>query len=127
MSVRDEAMHVLGIGTTHDMRSVISGIFLPVWQERAYTLGEKVNIWRGKWSDNSRNLWNQMMATNITIEVPKLDIPVYFLHGIYDYTVSYTEAKSYFEKYSRRGRASTHLTNLRIAPYLKSLKRHGGS
>jgi pimeloyl-ACP methyl ester carboxylesterase len=98
MSVRDEAMHALGIGTTHDMRSVISGIFLPVWQERAYTLGEKVNIWRGKWSDNSRNLWNQMMATNITIEVLKLDIPVYFFHGIYDYTVSYTEAKSYFDK-----------------------------
>jgi len=27
-----------------------------------------------------------------------LYLPVYFFHGIYDYTCSYTEAKSYFEK-----------------------------
>jgi hypothetical protein len=30
--------------------------------------------------------------------VTELDLPVYFFHGIYDYTVSYTEAKSYFER-----------------------------
>jgi hypothetical protein len=29
LAVRDEAMHSLGIGTTHDMKSVISGLFLP--------------------------------------------------------------------------------------------------
>jgi pimeloyl-ACP methyl ester carboxylesterase len=29
--------------------------------------------------------------------VPELDLPVYFLEGKYDYTCSYTEAKSYFE------------------------------
>ena len=28
----------------------------------------------------------------------ELELPVYFLHGIHDYTVSYTEAKSYFEQ-----------------------------
>jgi len=28
-AVRDPAMHSLGIGTTHDMNSVITGIFLP--------------------------------------------------------------------------------------------------
>jgi pimeloyl-ACP methyl ester carboxylesterase len=30
--------------------------------------------------------------------VPELNIPVYFFHGIYDYTVSYILAKDYFEK-----------------------------
>ncbi|HUZ17011.1 MAG TPA: alpha/beta hydrolase, partial [Spirochaetia bacterium] len=29
LALRDTAMHSLGIGTTHDMRSVITGIFLP--------------------------------------------------------------------------------------------------
>ena len=29
LALRDEAMHSLGIGTTHDMNSVITGIFLP--------------------------------------------------------------------------------------------------
>jgi pimeloyl-ACP methyl ester carboxylesterase len=97
-SLRDEAMHSLGIGTTHNMKSVVSGIFLPVMQNREYTFSEKINIWRGKWSVHSTNMWNQLLSTNLTAEVPKLDIPVYFFDGRYDYTVSYTLAKDYFEK-----------------------------
>lgn len=97
-SLRDEAMHKLGIGTMHNMKSVVSGIFLPSWQFPEYTLSEKVNIWRGKWSAYSTNMWNQMIATDLTAKVSKLDIPVYFFHGIYDYTCSYTLAKDYFEK-----------------------------
>jgi pimeloyl-ACP methyl ester carboxylesterase len=61
-SLRDEAMHMLGIGTTHKVRSVVSGIFLPVMQNREYTLSEKIAIWRGKWSVHSANLWDQMLA-----------------------------------------------------------------
>ena len=48
LAVRDEAMHSLGIGTTHDMKSVVTGIFLPSLQSREYTVGEKINLWRGK-------------------------------------------------------------------------------
>ena len=48
MRVRDRAMHEAGVGHMHQMRSVITGIFLPMWRVRAYTLPEKVNIWRGK-------------------------------------------------------------------------------
>ena len=48
LALRDEAMHSLGIGTTHDMKSVITGIFLPSLTSREYTLMEKVNMWRGK-------------------------------------------------------------------------------
>ena len=39
-----------------------------------------------------------MLATDLAEQVPELELPVYFLHGIYDYTCSYTEAKAYFEK-----------------------------
>ncbi len=98
-SLRDDAMHKLGIGTTHNMKSVITGIFLPVMQCRAYTLGEKINIWRGKAFLNSfTDLCNQMYSTNLTVKVPKLDMPTYFMSGTYDYTVSNTLAESYFEK-----------------------------
>ena len=97
-NLRDQAMHSLGIGTMHNMKSVISGIFIPVMQNREYTLSEKINIWRGKWSVYSSNLWNQLIATDLTAKVTKLNIPVYFFHGIYDYTASYSLAKDYFEK-----------------------------
>lgn len=98
MAIRDAAMHTLGVGTTREMRSVISGVFLPVWQDREYTLREKMNIWRGKWSVSSVKLWNQLLATDVTLEVPKLDVPVYFLHGRYDYTVSRGLAKAYLQQ-----------------------------
>ena len=97
-ALRDDAMHNLGIGTTHTMTSVVSGIFLPVMLSRAYTLGEKINVWRGKWSARSTNMWNDILATDLTVKVPNLDIPVYFTSGIFDYTVSYALAKTYFDK-----------------------------
>ena len=88
----------LALARCSNMKSVVSGIFLPSWKCPEYTLSEKVNIWRGKWSASSTNMWNQMIAADLTAKVLKLDIPVYFFHGIYDYTCSYTLAKDYFEK-----------------------------
>jgi pimeloyl-ACP methyl ester carboxylesterase len=97
-AVRDEAMHSLGIGTTHDMNSVITGILLPSLTSPEYTLMEKVNMWLGKSRSGISLLWDKMLATDLNGQVPEVDIPVYFFDGIYDYTVSYTEAKAYFEK-----------------------------
>ena len=99
-ALRDEYMHGIGIGTTRDMNSVVTGIFFPSWQFREYTLGEKVNLWRGKIFSRSRefNLWDKMQATDLTQQVTELEIPVYFFHGKYDYTCAYPLAKDYFEK-----------------------------
>jgi pimeloyl-ACP methyl ester carboxylesterase len=96
LALRDGAMHSLGIGTTHDMHSVITGIFLPSLTSRDYTLIEKFNMWRGKSRYGVSLLWDKMLATDLSKQVPELDLPVYFFEGLYDYTCSYTEAKSYF-------------------------------
>jgi pimeloyl-ACP methyl ester carboxylesterase len=96
MRLRDKAMHELGIGTTHNMKSVITGVFLASWMCRDYTLGEKLNIWRGKFSSDKR-LYDKIIAMDMTKMVRKLDIPTYFFHGKYDYTVSYPETKAYFK------------------------------
>ncbi len=48
--VRDQYMHQSGIVTMHKMRSVFWSIFIPVWTCKAYTLKEKINIWRSKFS-----------------------------------------------------------------------------
>lgn len=98
LALRDGAMHSLGIGTTHDMNSVISGIFFPSLTFRGYTLLEKVNMWRGKSHSGVSPLWDTMLSMDLSIQVPELDIPVYFFEGIYDYTCSYTLAKEYLEK-----------------------------
>jgi pimeloyl-ACP methyl ester carboxylesterase len=97
LKVRDVAMHELGVGTTHDMKSVFTDMFLRSLLHREYTLGEKINLWRGKLFSGSR-LWNTQLSTDLTRKVTRLDIPVYFLHGVHDYTVSYPLANAYFER-----------------------------
>ncbi len=39
--IRDEVMHRSGIGTTHEMNSVVTGIFLPSLTNREFTVAEK--------------------------------------------------------------------------------------
>jgi pimeloyl-ACP methyl ester carboxylesterase len=97
LAVRDEAMHGLGVGTTRDMKSVVTGIFIPSLTSREYTLLEKVNMWRGKSRSGVSVVWDRMVTTDLAKQVPEVDVPVYFFHGLYDYTCSYTGARSYFE------------------------------
>jgi pimeloyl-ACP methyl ester carboxylesterase len=96
MKVRDVAMHTLGVGTTHDMASIVTGLLLRSLLSREYTLREKIAIWRGK-IFSGRCLWNTQVSTDLTKKVTRLEVPVYFFHGVYDYTVSYPLARSYFE------------------------------
>lgn len=67
-------MHRLGVGTMHKMTDFMQGLFLGSLQCREYTLGENVG------------------------SVPSVGVPVYFIHGSYDYTVSYPLAKVYLEQ-----------------------------
>ncbi len=94
--LRDKAMHDLGIGTMHKMRSVVKDIFLSVWTCRAYTLKEKFNIWISRFSFiNKSCLRNQILTTNIPADLSKLDIPVYFFSGTYDWTVNKDLSREY--------------------------------
>ena len=97
LAVRDIAMHSLGVGTMHDMHSVITGLLLPSFMSPEYTLMEKVNTWRGKSQSGVSMLWDTMLSTDLNKQVTELSIPVYFFHGVYDYTICYPLAKSYFE------------------------------
>jgi pimeloyl-ACP methyl ester carboxylesterase len=98
LAIRDEAMHPLGIGTMHRMNSHITGVFLASWLARGYTLPEKVTMWRAKAKSGASILWKDMITTDLSKKVPEVTVPVYFFHGIYDYTCSYPLAKSYFDK-----------------------------
>jgi len=99
MALRDDYMHKAGIGTTHAMRSVISGVFLPSLRSSEYTVMERVNLWRGKIFSrlDTFGLWDTMLMTDLRREVPRVDVPVYFLHGRYDYTCAYPLAKDYLD------------------------------
>ena len=97
LKVRDVAMHGLGVGTTREMKSIVTGLLLRSLMNREYTLKEKIRMWRGKIFSGSR-LWNAQLSTDLTKKVTRLDVAVYFFHGVYDYTVSYPLARSYYEQ-----------------------------
>jgi pimeloyl-ACP methyl ester carboxylesterase len=84
-----------GLGTTRDMRSIVTGLLLPSLTFPEYTLREKVNLWRAKARAGVSPLWREMLATDLSTVVPSLAVPAYFFHGRHDYTCSYELAERY--------------------------------
>jgi pimeloyl-ACP methyl ester carboxylesterase len=96
---RDKPMHELGIGSMREMKSVISGIFIPIMRNNDYTFSERINIWRAKSIIlNKTDLWERLIKNDFTNEITSIDVPIYFFHGIFDYTVNYNLTKDYFNK-----------------------------
>ena len=98
LRVRDTAMHRLGVGTTRDMHSVVAGVVRPSLTSREYTLGEKVRLWRGKLATGVMPGWEQVLRTDLCQQVPELDVPLYLLHGVHDYTCCLSLAREYVDR-----------------------------
>lgn len=96
MQLRDAAMHRAGAGHTHDMTSVITGIFLPMWRVRAYTLMDKINVWRGKiWSRPF--FWDRLLRNNLSARLTEFELTVYIFVGRHDLTASPQLSRAYFD------------------------------
>ena len=92
---RDKAMHENGVGTLHNMDSVITGIFFPTLKMTDFTQKERLNIWRGKSFVSKADISSgNFKAVDVT---KQLDIPFYVLAGKYDMTTDYELQKEYFE------------------------------
>lgn len=98
-ALRDNSMHELGIGTMRNMKSVFTGVFIPVWTCKAYTLKEKNKIWvsKLKFVKKARFI-DELFEMDIPTLFPKLDVPVYLFSGKYDLTVNIDLSKAYFER-----------------------------
>lgn len=92
--LRDQAMHKIGIGTMRGMKSVITGVFIPVLQCKAYTLSERMTIWKAKAFLRSRTgLIQALFTADLMSRDICLEIPAYFMSGRYDYTVNHDLSK----------------------------------
>lgn len=97
---RDAAMHELGIGTMRNMKNVATDLFLPSLYFSEYTMAEKYHLWAGKSKTGISQNWEEMARTNLIETKNDFKIPVYFFHGLYDYTCSYELAKKYLDRIS---------------------------
>lgn len=98
LKMRDDAMHELGIGTMRNMKNIVTELFLPSLYFSEYTISDKYHLWAGKSKYGISQNWDRMISTNLIETKNDFKIPVYFFHGLYDYTCSYELAKKYFDK-----------------------------
>jgi pimeloyl-ACP methyl ester carboxylesterase len=96
--IRDRVMHEAGIGTTHTMYSVFTGIFLAVMKHREYMLKEKIQIWQGLAFSKNSLLNKEFRQANLSDLITRLNLPVIFLSGAYDYTVNRHLSEIYLEE-----------------------------
>jgi pimeloyl-ACP methyl ester carboxylesterase len=122
LKLRDKAMHQLGVGTTRDMNSVITGLFLPSWRFPGYTVREKVNLWRGRAFSRGFGLWDQLIWIDLRARLPTLQIPVYFLEGTYDYTCVTELARDYLRKLDAPMKGLYEFPNSAHSPVLEEPK-----
>ena len=96
-ATRDKLMHESGIGTMRSMKSVLKGVFLPVWTCKAYTLKEKQNIWKSKiFFLPKTDLKTETLMTDFTEIYSKIDVPIYFISGEHDLTVNIHLSRDYY-------------------------------
>lgn len=115
--LRDDTMHKLGIGTARQINSVFSGIFLPVMNCKAYTMKEKINIWKGKsFLRNQTSLLKDITKSNLAETISSLELPVYFISGIYDYTVNYDISKEYYKNLQAKSKGFYSFNNSAHSP-----------
>lgn len=93
LGVRSIGMNKLGIGIMRCMTSSVECVRV-VLGYKGYTLGEKFKFARGSML-SLKHLWGAVMQTNLIMQVPNLQIPVYIFQGKYDYQVSYEIAREY--------------------------------
>ena len=91
-------MHGTGVGTTRDMKNVMTGLFFPSLRCTAYTQGERINTWKSKFTlSENCPASKDTNDLNVFKDVPAVDIPVYFIVGKYDMTCCASLQQEYYE------------------------------
>jgi pimeloyl-ACP methyl ester carboxylesterase len=123
LAVRDDAMHRLGGGTMRTIRSVARGIFLESLKCPDYSLGDKINLWRGKLTAGVSSMWTAMLATRLVSDIPRVAVPVYFVHGAHDLTCSIDVAREYFASLEAPRKAFYTCNNSAHSPLFEEPER----
>ncbi|QKS70315.1 alpha/beta hydrolase [Paenalkalicoccus suaedae] len=64
-----------------------------------------------------------LMGSDTTVLAPTIDIPVYIVHGLYDYQTSHSEAKRFFEHVEAPHKQFFTFENSAHSPYLEEKER----
>ena len=97
MTVRMSLMNKYRIGMAHKKPISMTDLGKNLLLFSGYTLAEKANYMRGSLLSLT-TIWNNVIKDNFFESSTIFQIPVYITHGKYDYQVSHTLAREWFDK-----------------------------
>lgn len=93
MNVRTLTMNKYGIGITHQSYSMLTAL-KDLIMFKGYTMTEKLNYLRGN-SFALDHVFHYIIEDNLFDSSLSFDVPVYVIHGFFDYQVSYELAEKW--------------------------------
>jgi len=97
MTVRSSLMNKYGIGFAHEKTISMMDMAEIILSFKGYTLSEKIKYLKGM-NFSLTTLWNPVVEDNLFESSTTFQIPVYITQGKYDYQVSCTLAREWFDK-----------------------------
>jgi pimeloyl-ACP methyl ester carboxylesterase len=97
MTARSPLMNKYGIGFSHKEAPSFIDMAKMILSFKGYTLSEKSNYLKGM-NLSAKTLWDSVVKDNLFVSSTIFQVPVYITHGKYDYQVSYTLAREWFNK-----------------------------
>ncbi len=121
LSARTTLMNKYGIGMTHENASMMTLVWDLLFF-KGYTFSEKGNYPKGSMLALN-TLLNSFMYNNLFEGVLSFPIPVYIVQGQYDYQVSYTLAREWFDKIEAPKKAFFTFENSAHSPNMEEYEK----
>jgi pimeloyl-ACP methyl ester carboxylesterase len=115
--VRLPMMNKYGIGFMRDNFSM-AGIVKDILFFGGYTFSEKINFIQGMLF-SEKHLWDNNQKGNLFESSVLFHVPVYFIHSKYDYMVSYSLARDFFEIIEAPGKYFFTFENSAHSPHIE--------
>lgn len=125
LKVRTQGMNKYGVGIMHKNASMFH-IALDLMYYRGYTLGDKLNYLQGTMF-SLQNLFHCVLEDNLFESSIHFEVPVYIVHGKYDYQVSYVLSRAWFNTITAPGKAFFTFENSAHSPNIEEVEKFVGT
>lgn len=122
LSTRSLLMNKYGIGIMHTEGFSLSGLIKNMLTFKGYTISEKLFYFKGSMF-SLENVWHYIANDNLNETSVNFEVPVYIIHGKYDYQVSYTLARQFFNNIEAPKKAFYTFENSAHSPNVEEPER----
>ena len=122
LSARSLLMNKYKIGIIHSNEFSVSGLIKNMLTFKGYSISEKLFYFKGSMFSLD-NVWHYVESDNLNETSTKFQVPLYIIHGKFDYQVSHTLARQYFERIEAPDKAFFTFENSAHSPNVEEPDR----